>query len=168
MKTFFFAVLSLFVGASPSFAQHVAGEIEKANTRFEQAFNRGDVAAIAQMYTEQATVLPPGSEMVTGRDAIQKYWQGALQAGLKNLSVKSVRVDEFGGTMAREIGRLSFEVPGQQGRMSTVDGKYVVLWLNTGGDWKIDTDIWNANKLPQPAVATESPAAPATGSGAPR
>lgn len=167
MKTAFLAVLSLLIPASPSFAQHMAGEIDKLNTRFEQAFNRGDAAAVAQMYTEQATIMPPDSEMVTGRDAIQKFWQGAMQAGLRNMTLKSIRVDEFGGAAAREIGRFSMEAPGPQDRMRAVDGKYVVVWLKSGDDWKIDTDIWNANKPPEPAVATGGTAAPAA-SGAPR
>ncbi len=161
MKTAFLAVLSLIVAASSAFAQQAATEIEKANAAFEQAFNRGDAAAVAQMYMENAAVLPPDAELVQGRAAIQSFWEGAIRAGIRNLSLKSTRVDEFGGDAAREIGRFSLEAPAPQGGVAKVGGKYVVVWRKAGGDWKLDTDIWNADKPPQPAVATGGAAAPA-------
>lgn len=153
MKTAFLALLALFIAASPGHAQDAASEIEKANARFEQAFNGGDAAAVAQMYTERATVLPPEADMVAGRDAIQKFWQGAIQAGIRNLSLKSVRVDEFGGNAAQEIGQFSLEAPDPKGGVGKVEGKYVVVWRKTDGDWKLDTDIWNTNAPAKPGVA---------------
>lgn len=162
MKVAIVAGLFVFVVASPSFSQTAADEIEKANQRFEKAFNTGDAARVARMYAERATVLPPGSEMVQEREAIQKFWQAAIDAGLKNLSLKSVRVDEYGGgEAAREIGRFSFDAPAPQGGASAVNGKYVVLWRKNGGEWQLDTDIWNLSKSPEPAVATGSSAQPA-------
>lgn len=168
MRTAFLAILSWLVLASPGSAQQAESEIRKANTRFEQAFAAGDTAAIAQMYTEQAAVLPPDGEMVEGRDAIRKFWQAAIKGGLKNLTLSAVRVDELGDQAAREIGRFTLDAPGPGGKAVEVDGKYVVVWRKTGEDWKIDTDIWNTDKPAAPAVATEGQTAPATGSGAPR
>jgi uncharacterized protein (TIGR02246 family) len=131
--------------ASPSFAQSVMKEIEAANARFEQDFGKGDAAALARMYTENATVLPPDSDMLTGRDAIQAFWQGAIQSGLKNLTLKAVQVDELGAAAAKEIGRFTLEVPAPQNQMAKIEGKYVVVWRKVGNDWKLDADIWNMN-----------------------
>jgi uncharacterized protein (TIGR02246 family) len=100
--------------ASPGYAQSVMKEIEAANARFEQDFGKGDAAALARMYTENATVLPPDSDMLTGRDAIQAFWQGTIQGGLKNLTLKAVQVDELGAGAAKEIGRFTLEVPAPQ------------------------------------------------------
>jgi uncharacterized protein (TIGR02246 family) len=167
MKSVLFAVLlPLALTASPSIAQTAAAEIDKANQRFEQAFNKGDAAALAKMYTEQATVLPPDADMVEGREAIQKFWHGAVGAGFQNLTLKSVRIDEYGGDAAREIGRFSLETPGPHGQ-TKVEGKYVVVWRKSASEWQLDSDIWNTNKPPEPAVATGSSRAPAAvGSGA--
>ena len=49
----------------PAFAQKA--EIEAANTRWIDFFNRGDFAGVASLYTEDATAFPPGSAMVKGR-----------------------------------------------------------------------------------------------------
>jgi len=45
--------------------------IEKLNDVWTAAFNKGDAAAVAALYTEDAYVLPPGSAMVKGRAAIE-------------------------------------------------------------------------------------------------
>jgi uncharacterized protein (TIGR02246 family) len=159
MKTALIA-FALVIAASPSFAQALSGEIDAANARFEQAFNRGDAAAIAQMYTEKATVLPRESDIVTGREAIQAFWQGAIQSGIKDLSLKATRVEELASGTAQEIGRFSLEAPGSGGQGSKVEGKYVVIWRKSGGEWKLDTDIWNTNAPPPTAVATGGASAP--------
>jgi len=154
MRTAFIAALFALV-ASPGLAQTASGEIEKANQRFMDAFNSGDAATVGRLYTEQAVVLPPEAEMIEGREAIRKYWQSAIDHGIRNLSLRSVRVDEYGGDAAREIGRFSLESPAEQGRTSKVDGKYVVVWRKTGGGWQLDSDIWNLTE-PEPDVATGS------------
>ena len=139
------AGFALLLVPSTSFAQSVTKKIEAANARFEQEFAKGNASALARMYTDKATVLPPDSDMITGRDAIQAFWQGAIQGGLKNLSLKAVQVDELGAAAAREIGRFTLEVPGPQNQMTKIEGKYVVVWRKVGNDWKLDADIWNMN-----------------------
>jgi ketosteroid isomerase-like protein len=165
MKASLVAVL-LALTTTPSVAQTTASEIERANQQFEQAFNGGDAAAVARLYGGRATILPPEAGVIEGREAIQKFWQGAIDAGLKNLTLKSTRVDEFGGEAAREIGLFSLEAPGPQGGASKIDGKYVVVWRKDGSQWQLDSDIWNMSKPPEPEIATGSSTAPVTtGSG---
>src|SRR5258708_31341432 len=55
--------------------------IEETTHRFEDAFNRGDAAGAArQFYTRDARVLPPGAEIVRGRDRIAEFWATAAAA----------------------------------------------------------------------------------------
>ena len=53
---------------APAFAQKA--EIEAANTKWMELFNKGDFAAIASLYTTDPTAFPPGSPMVNGNAAI--------------------------------------------------------------------------------------------------
>src|ERR1700756_1769801 len=64
--------------ATPALAQDKA-TIEKLNDAFIAAFSKGDFAAVANLYTEDATVLPNGSSMVKGRSGIQAFWTQAGQ-----------------------------------------------------------------------------------------
>jgi uncharacterized protein (TIGR02246 family) len=139
-----FAVLiavALCAAVSPALAQSKAA-IEKLNAKFAEAFNKGDAAAVAGMYASDAVVLPPGAEMVKGRAAIQSFWQATAQQ-LGDMKLTAVDVKPLGKTAAREIGTFTAKAkPGGQ----EVVGKYVVVWTKSGNDWKLATDIWNANK----------------------
>ena len=59
MWRFLMVVGWLTLGAAPAFAQERA-TIEKLNEVWMAAFNKGDAAAVAALYTEDAYVLPPG------------------------------------------------------------------------------------------------------------
>jgi uncharacterized protein (TIGR02246 family) len=138
-------ITALLAFSTAAQARDVKSDIDAANAKWVAAFNKGDAAAVAQLYTEQATLLPPGAPMAHGRAAIQDFWQHAIQDGLKNIALKAQRVDQFGGA-AREIGEFSLDAPDAQKQMTHVEGKYVVLWRQSRGAWKLDTDIWNTNK----------------------
>src|SRR6267143_5780820 len=67
--------------------------IEETTHRFEYAFNRGDAAgAASQFYTRDARVLPPGAEMVQGRDRITEFW--ATAAAAPRMGVRRVELSK--------------------------------------------------------------------------
>src|SRR5262249_44307668 len=67
-------VIAFVVGmAAPAFAQKA--EIEAANAKWIEFFNKGDFAGIASLYTADATAFPPGSAMVKGNAAIGAMWK---------------------------------------------------------------------------------------------
>jgi uncharacterized protein (TIGR02246 family) len=126
---------------APGFAQQA--EIEAMNAKFIDFFNKGDFAGIASLYTEDASVLPPGSPIVKGRPAIEMMWKDiAQQAGDPKLT--TLEVKPLGSAAAREIGTFSLKAKGSTPRELT--GKYVVVWEKIGSDWKLATDIWNEGK----------------------
>ncbi len=129
-------------GAAPAIAQDKA-TIQSLSDKFAQAFNAGDAAAVAALYTEDAVILPPGGEMMKGKSAIQAFWKGAAEQ-LGDGKLTTVDVKPLGSEAAREIGTFSFRTKGSQPQ--DITGKYVVLWEKVGGDWKLATDICNTNK----------------------
>ncbi len=138
------ALVALMV--SPCVAQTAADEIEKAQQQYLKAFNEGDAEALARMSTERAILLPPNTEMIEGREAIKEYWRSVFAAGLKDVSLRPVRVDEYGGDAAREIGRVRLNAPMPR---DVLEGKYVIVWHKMGESWLLDSAIWNFTR---PAV----------------
>ena len=55
-----------------------------------------------------------------------------------------VDVKPLGDAAAREIG--TFALTTKSSPPQEIAGKYVVVWQKVGSDWKLSTDIWNANK----------------------
>ena len=127
---------------SPALAQNKA-TIEKLNDVWTAAFNKGDAAAVAALYTEDAYVLPPGSAMVKGRAAIEAFWRQAAQQ-MSDAKLTTVDVPPLGRSAAREIGTVTLKTKSQPPQ--EVVGKYVVVWRKIGRDWKLATDIWNTDK----------------------
>lgn len=136
----FVACLVLF--AAPALAQDKS-TIQKLNDEWVAAFNKGDAAALAAMYTADAYVLPAGAEMAKGHKAIEALWKGAMQQ-FADPKVTTLDVQSLGPGAAREIGSFKFKTKAQPPQDAV--GKYVVVWRKMGGQWKLATDIWNMNK----------------------
>ena len=97
--------------------------------------------ALDEVYTTSARILPPGSELVEGRDRIKVFWQQAVVSlGAKSARLTTVDAEMLGDRVF-EIGRAELTVTGGQ----TVTVKYVVLWKMEEGQWKWHVDIWNPN-----------------------
>jgi uncharacterized protein (TIGR02246 family) len=127
---------------SPALAQNKA-TIEKLNDAWTAAFSKGDAAAVAALYTEDAYVLPPGSAMVKARAAIEAFWRQAAQQ-MTDAKLTTLDVLPLGRSAAREIGTVTLKTKSQPPQ--EVVGKYVVVWRKVGRDWKLATDIWNTDK----------------------
>ncbi|HYZ22186.1 MAG TPA: SgcJ/EcaC family oxidoreductase [Rhodopila sp.] len=130
---------ALMLAAPLAHAADIKSEIDAANRAWVAAYGKGDAAAVAALYTQDATILPPGSDMVQGRANIQAFWQKAMASGLKVNTLQAISVERH-GDIAREIGKATGEANGP------VDLKYVVVWKRVNGAWRLSTDIWNSNK----------------------
>jgi len=132
-----------FMGGMSATAFAQKADIDAMNARWMELFNRSDFAGIAQLYTEDAVALPPGSGMVKGRDAIGAMWKG-MTVQVSDPKLTAVDVKMIGPSAAREIGTFSLKT--KSATPQELTGKYVVVWEKVGADWKIATDIWNDGK----------------------
>ncbi len=138
MRSIVLAV-AVLVGLIASAAAQKA-EIEAANAKWVEFFNKGDFDGIASLYTVDATAFPPGSGMVRGRAAIGAMWK-SLAEQVSDPKVTTVDVKRLGRSAAREIGTFSLKT--KDPTPEKVTGKYVVVWEKVGKDWKLANDIWN-------------------------
>jgi hypothetical protein len=51
-------------------------------TTFAAAAAKADSASIAALYSLDAQVMPAGNEPIRGREAIERFWRGALDSGI--------------------------------------------------------------------------------------
>ena len=129
-------------------AEDVRKAIEKVNIKEGEGFRRGDPAAVAALYAEDAILLPPNSEMIRGRRKIEEFWSTAMQMGVKDAVLTTVELSVIGDT-AHEIGNYTLKIH-PQGRGPFEDkGKYIVVWKHTADGWKLHRDIWNSNLPPR-------------------
>ncbi|HWL68263.1 MAG TPA: SgcJ/EcaC family oxidoreductase [Geminicoccus sp.] len=130
------------LGTSPAWAETAEEAIKAANQQFEAAFNKGDAAGIASLYTSDAALLPPGEARLEGRPAIEQYWKAVIDAGYKEFTMQTQEVTETADG-AVEFGRYGIVGPATDGAEARMGGKYAVLWRNENGSWHLHRDMWN-------------------------
>ena len=123
-------------------------ELSQMNKDFAQALNDKDAEAASLLYAEDASLLPPNEAIVTGRENIKNYWQGALDAGTTNVSVSTISTGSS-GDLGYEIGRFELSYPGPDGNMIVEKGKYTELLKRMpDGKWISIYGIWNSDAVP--------------------
>jgi uncharacterized protein (TIGR02246 family) len=128
--------------------EEVRKAIEKANLKFGEGLRRGDAVAVAALYTDDAILLPPNSEMIRGRQGIEKFWGAAIQMGVKDAVLTTMELSGSGDTI-HEIGSYTLKIHPKGQNPSEDKGKYIVIWKHTASGWKLHRDIWNTNMPPQ-------------------
>ena len=112
-----------------------------ANEVFMERFGQGDSTGVAELYTEDGQFLPPNSDEVVGKSAIQGVFQGLMDAGIKAIQLETLEVENYGDT-ASEVGRFTLKDEGDQ----ILDrGKFIVIWKLVAGKWKLHRDIINSS-----------------------
>jgi uncharacterized protein (TIGR02246 family) len=142
MRSPFLVVIFLLAGFSATaFAQKA--EIEAANAKWVEFFNKGDFTGVGSLYTDDAVAFPPGSPMVKGKAAIGTMWKG-LAEQVSDPKITTIEVKRLGRFAVREIGTFSLKT--KQPAPKELTGKYVVVWEKVRGRWKLASDIWNDGK----------------------
>jgi uncharacterized protein (TIGR02246 family) len=138
-------VIGLMIATAPVAAQDAQKAIEQGAAAWETAFNAGDGKGVADLYTEDAVLLPPGAARVDGKAAIGTFWQGAIDSGLTDADLETLEVVEA-GDLAVEVGTVGLSAPTSDGGSAAVTGKYIVVWQRgDDGTWRLHRDIWNMN-----------------------
>ena len=116
--------------------------IAAVNARSMSSVAEGNAAAVGELYTSNAKFMPPNADVVVGPESIVAFLQGMLDDGIGSLELETVELEEHGDT-AIEEGRYTLGTADGQ----TADaGKYIVIWKNDGGAWKLHKDIFNSNQ----------------------
>jgi uncharacterized protein (TIGR02246 family) len=123
---------------------NIREDINQIVAEFESAFAKADATALANFYTDNGMVLPPGSDLVQGTAEIRQLWQELLNQGIKNIKLEVLEVEQLGDT-AIEVGKAILYGENDQ----VVDkGKYMVVWKQQNEQWKIHRDIFNSSLTP--------------------
>lgn len=155
------AALAVLATVSHAFAEPPATDPNRTRAEvlgkaFTDAYNKGDIPAVAAMYAPDAMAFPPEAEIVKGRPAIEALWKGFRDMA-PSMEFTVLDVQTSGNVMV-ETGKATLHVAGAGGVPATVAVKYVVVWKKQkDGSWRISHDIWNSLPAPAPAP-TPAPA----------
>jgi uncharacterized protein (TIGR02246 family) len=115
------------------------GIVRRAQDSWNAAFNRGDAAAVADLYTDDAIVLPPSHVFIKGAASIRGFLHGLIAAGVKEHGMELIDA-EAEGPLAFAAGRWWATGPGDE----RFEGSVVTVLRRQGdGSWPICLHTWN-------------------------
>jgi uncharacterized protein (TIGR02246 family) len=114
--------------------------VKGINAGFSEAFNRGDAAAVASFYLEDAALLAPDQPTIRGKRAIEdSFKEGIKEIGGK-MRIEPVEI-HAAGDMAYQWANYS-----TKGGKKSATGKFVEIYnRQTDGSWKIHLTIYNSD-----------------------
>ena len=109
-----------------------------------------DAEAMANLYAEDALLMPPGAPAVTGRAAIKTFLgEDAAKSRAAGISVKNASVT--GSGINGDTGWISGTYTIVDASGATIDsGSYLSVHRRANGAWPYIRDIWNSDRPPAP------------------
>jgi ketosteroid isomerase-like protein len=115
----------------------VAKIIKEKNDLYRKAYLAGDSASFANLHHSQTINMPPGRPLSIGKAAIGATVKNVPSEGVKDMIINTTAV--YGGPdYVIEEGKVGIVT-----QNDTYKGKYIVVWKQESGIWKIYRTIWN-------------------------
>jgi len=127
----------------------VKTQIAASNIVFGESFGKGDSTGFAALYTSDGCMSPQGMPKLCGTASIAAFFNGGVQSGFKKIALTT---EEVMGGQDGVIETGKYDVQGEGG-VSYEKGKYIVMWKEENGKWKMHRDLWNSDAAPQPMPA---------------
>jgi len=135
---------------------------QAVTTAVTRDFNQGDAVRTAEHYADDAQILPPRRPVIEGRPAIVAFFKANIDKyiGYGNDTTWSV----IRGDMAVEQG--VYNVRNVRVGQNVEAGKYIRIWKNVNGTWKLYRDMFSPDAelagavsvSPEEATPSEGPA----------
>ncbi len=125
--------------------ENVREAIQEADRKFMALYKQGDCAGVAALYSEDPVLMPPGMDIIRGKEAVQKTFEAFRSMGVAELVFDIVEVDPCGD---HAVEMSTFKLLGAEGQMLD-QGKYIVVWKHEQGEWKLHRDIFNSSMPPK-------------------
>lgn len=133
-------------GGSSKLSTQDEAALRAASQLWVTAYNQNDWPLLATHFTPDATMMPPNSPTVSGREAIAA-WEEENESGFRI----ALKIDEISGAddVAFIRGRSCVFIPLDDDQYGVDVGKYLeIREKQSNGDWLIKTDIFNSDSLP--------------------
>jgi uncharacterized protein (TIGR02246 family) len=128
-------------------------EIDAARNVYREALLNGDAAAIADVFTYDATLAEPDAADIVGSAAIE----AAMRLRLASTVVTDVLlepdpIDILPAGVALEFGRFEQTLQSGDKRPLTRRGRYAIRWLRgADDDWRMEKMLYNLYPADPPA-----------------
>jgi uncharacterized protein (TIGR02246 family) len=134
--------------------QEVMNAADALSARESELLSKKDAAGIASLFTSDGllVMLAPQFAFKPGRDAIQKHYQGIIDAGATNIALELKNLELRGNDGVWAAGNYSVTV-----KDKTIQGNWFRILKPENGTWKIAMEAFaRAGAIDAPAAAVGS------------
>lgn len=124
------------------------GAIGASRMAFAAALRGGDAAAAGALYSDDASLLPPLTEPLKGREAITAFWRAGVEAGISDVELDPLELERVDG-FAYEVGRYALRLQPVGGGTVVDRGSYVLVHAQrTDGSWQRAVEMFGPDAPP--------------------
>ena len=123
----------------------VKDHIIEMNKTYSDRFVKNDTAFYNERYCKDAEVYSPGLPAVKGRDSIISFF---YQNGTNKEAKIELPAGNFYGNSELVVEEGSYNFPDGKGG-SFDKGKFIAIWKQEAGKWKLYREIWNTDITPK-------------------
>jgi ketosteroid isomerase-like protein len=128
-------------------------------TALASAFTRGDVAACADLYSDDAEIISNEAPTVRGKDAIAEFFKEQVARDILFATDSTVSVVD--GQLAIDQG--TYRVRNVDRGVDVEYGSYLNVWRLENGQWRVFRSMYNVTSQPA-ALVSVAPAGDDRGS----
>ncbi|MGO4380127.1 YybH family protein [Pseudoduganella sp. RAF53_2] len=137
------AVLAGMAGLATADQKADVAAVHAIDQAFLKAYTAGDADALANLYDENAVLMPPGSAAVRGKAAIRAYWAKDVADSAKAGITMSFSGEKDGGANdGTGWAAGHFTVKDKDGKQVDA-GKFLSVSHKVNGKWLYVRDTWN-------------------------
>ena len=160
MKNLFIISTALFLfscnhketESKPAEAKFEMGPVKvhiiKMNESYSERFMSNDSGFYVERYCADAEVYSPNMPAVKGREAIRKFF---YNDGNNKEAKIELPAGGFYGSADYVVEDGTYNFPDGKGG-SADKGKFIAIWKQEDGKWKLYREIWNSDNPPSPAA----------------
>ena len=131
--------------------------VRAVNVAWYRAYNKGDGAAVAELYADNAVLSAPGAPPARGGAAIRDFY---LKDAAQFAASKFAEVDDPGSDIGLSGDTawqwMTYKIKDKSG--TTMDtGKSLTVFERKNGKWMIVRDIWNSDIVSDASTASAPP-----------
>jgi ketosteroid isomerase-like protein len=122
----------------------VKAHIVLMNKSYSERFMRNDTVYYNERYCKDAEVYAPQMQMVKGIDSIRNFF---YQNGTNKEAKIELPVGNIYGNAELVVEEGIYNFP--DGKGGSLDkGKFIAIWKQENGKWKLYREIWNSDIAP--------------------
>ena len=110
-------------------------DFARNTARWSAALSEGDGVRAAAVHTDDALLLPPEGDVVSGRQAIERFWRSGIDIGLRAVELEPLERRGTGPTVY-EHGRYRMDLEQANGERTVERGPYLLVHTQADdGTW---------------------------------